>query len=43
VQGGDTLSAIATKNNSSVDAIVAANNLPNRNVTLNIGQKLVIP
>ena len=43
VQGGDTLSAIASRNNSSVDAIVAANNLRSRDVTLNIGQKLIIP
>jgi LysM repeat protein len=43
VQGGDTLFAIAQRNNTSIDAIVAANNLPNRNSTLSIGQKLVIP
>jgi LysM repeat protein len=43
VQGGDTLFAIAQRNNTSIDAIVAANNLPNRNSTLSIGQKLIIP
>ena len=43
VASGDTLSSIASRNNTSVDAIVAANNLRSRDVTLSIGQKLVIP
>ena len=43
VASGDTLSTIASRNNTSVDAIVAANNLRSRDVTLSIGQKLIIP
>jgi LysM repeat protein len=43
VQGGDTLFAIAQRYGTTVDAIVAANNLSSRSVTLRIGQVLVIP
>src|SRR5690349_11211016 len=43
VEAGDTLSAIATRYNTTIDAVVAANNLPSRTTILNIGQKLVIP
>ena len=43
VAAGDTLSAISTRYNTTVAAIVAANNLPGSNTVLNIGQRLVIP
>jgi LysM repeat protein len=43
IQSGDTLFAIAQRNNTTVDALVAANNLRSRDVTLNVGQKLIIP
>lgn len=43
VAAGDTLSAIATRYNTTVQAIVAANNLPSSSTILNIGQRLVIP
>ncbi|HVG95825.1 MAG TPA: LysM domain-containing protein [Chloroflexota bacterium] len=43
VQGGDTLFAIAQRYDTTVDAIVAANNLPSRSVILRVGQVLVIP
>jgi LysM repeat protein len=43
VQQGDTLFAIAQRNGTSVDALVAANNLRSRDATLSIGQKLIIP
>ena len=43
VTGGDTLSAIAQRYNASVDVIAAINNLPDRSVTLHVGQRLVIP
>jgi LysM repeat protein len=43
VEAGDSLFAIATRYNTTVDAVVAANNLPSRTTILNIGQKLVIP
>lgn len=43
VASGDTLGAIATRYNTTIDAIVAANNLASRSVILNIGQKLIIP
>lgn len=43
VQGGDTLFAISQRYNTSIEALVAANNLPSRNATLSIGQKLIIP
>lgn len=42
VQSGDTLSGIATRYGVTVDAIVAANNLPNRS-TIYAGQSLIIP
>jgi LysM repeat protein len=42
VQPGDTLSAIAQRFNTTVNAIVQANNLPNAN-SLQIGQSLIIP
>lgn len=41
VQSGDTLSGIAARYGTTVDAIVAANNLPSR--TIYAGQSLVIP
>ncbi|MDQ3928303.1 MAG: LysM peptidoglycan-binding domain-containing protein [Chloroflexota bacterium] len=41
VQPGDTLSGIAVRYGTTVDAIVAANNLPSR--TIYAGQTLVIP
>lgn len=43
VAAGDTLSAIAQRYGTTVDALVAANRLPNRNATLQIGQRLVVP
>jgi nucleoid-associated protein YgaU len=43
VAAGDTLSAIATRYNTTIAAVVAANNLPSSNTVLNIGQRLVIP
>lgn len=43
VQAGDTLFAISQRYTTTVDAIVAANNLQSRNVTLRVGQVLVIP
>jgi nucleoid-associated protein YgaU len=43
VAAGDTLSAIATRYNTTIAAIVAANNLPGSNTVLNIGQRLIIP
>ena len=43
VASGDTLSAIATRYNTTIAAIVAANNLPGSNTVLNIGQRLIIP
>ena len=43
VAAGDTLSAIATRYNTTVAAIVAANNLPSSSTVLNIGQRLIIP
>lgn len=43
VQSGDSLFAIAQRNNTTVDALVAANNLKSRDVTLSVGQKLIIP
>jgi LysM repeat protein len=42
VQTGDTLSQIARRFNTTVDAIVRANNLSNPN-SLSVGQRLVIP
>jgi nucleoid-associated protein YgaU len=43
VAAGDTLGAIATRYNTTVAAIVAANNLPSSGTILNIGQRLIIP
>ena len=43
VVAGDTLFALARRYESSVQAIVAANNLRDSNVTLQIGQRLIIP
>ncbi|HEV2123436.1 MAG TPA: LysM domain-containing protein, partial [Chloroflexota bacterium] len=43
VVAGDTLGAIATRYSTTVDAIVAANNLSGRSAILNIGQRLIIP
>ncbi|PJF35948.1 MAG: hypothetical protein CUN49_07930 [Candidatus Thermofonsia Clade 1 bacterium] len=42
VQPGDTLFRIALKHGTSVDAIVAANNLPSRSIVY-VGQVLIIP
>ena len=42
VEAGDTLYSIATKFNTTVDAIVAANKIANPDV-ISIGQKLTIP
>ena len=43
VVAGDTLFALARHYESSVQAIVAANNLRDSNVTIQIGQRLIIP
>jgi LysM repeat protein len=43
VKSGDTLYAIAKRYNTTVDALVRANNLPEPEVILNIGQKLTLP
>ncbi len=43
VVAGDTLFALARRYESSVQAIVAANNLRDSNVTLQIGQRLIMP
>lgn len=43
VVSGDSLSSIAQRNNTTIDALVAANNLASRNVVLNVGQRLIIP
>ena len=42
VQAGDTVSKIAAQNNTTVDAIVKANNLTNPD-KLQVGQKLSLP
>ena len=42
VQPGDTLTSIAARHGTTVDAIVAANKLPNRS-TIYAGQSLIIP
>ncbi|MBV9121503.1 MAG: LysM peptidoglycan-binding domain-containing protein [Chloroflexi bacterium] len=42
VKSGDTLSGIAGANNTTVDAIVKANNMDDPN-KLQVGQKLIIP
>jgi membrane-bound lytic murein transglycosylase D len=43
VEAGDTLWSLAQRYDSTVEAIIAANNLPDRSATLRIGQTLVIP
>jgi LysM repeat protein len=43
VQSGDTLAAIAQRNGTTVDELVAANNLRSRDAPLTIGQRLIIP
>jgi LysM repeat protein len=43
IQSGDSLWAISQRYGTTMDAIVAANNLPGRNANLRIGQVLVIP
>jgi LysM repeat protein len=43
IQAGDSLWAISQRYGTTMDAIVAANNLPGRNANLRIGQVLVIP
>ena len=44
VQGGDTLSAIASRFGVTVDALAQANNINlNQRVILRVGQKLTIP
>jgi nucleoid-associated protein YgaU len=43
VQAGDTLWSLAQRYDSTVEAIVAANNLTDRSATLRIGQTLIIP
>jgi LysM repeat protein len=42
VQSGDTLAIIARRYNTTVDALVSINNLPDRN-TLRVGQRLILP
>ena len=43
VESGDTLFTLAQRYGSTVDALVAANNLPNRNEPLRVGARLTIP
>ena len=43
IASGDTLGAVATRNNTTVDELVKINNLPNKNVTLQVGQKIKLP
>ncbi len=43
VSTGDTLSAIAQRYNTSIDALIAINNLPDRTITLRVGQRLILP
>jgi LysM repeat protein len=43
IQSGDSLWAISQRYGTTMDAIIAANNLPGRNANLRIGQVLVIP
>ncbi len=43
VQAGDTLSALAQRYGSTVEAIMRANGIPARNTPLRIGQRLVVP
>lgn len=42
VKQGDTLSAIAQKHNTTVEALVASNGIKNKNVIF-VGQVLMIP
>ena len=42
VKDGDTISAIATQNHSTVDLIVKANNLTDAD-KIQVGQKLIVP
>jgi LysM repeat protein len=37
------LGAVATRNNTTVDELVKINNLPNKDVTLQVGQKIKLP
>jgi len=43
VQPGDTLYALALRYGSSVEAIMRANDIPERSTPLRVGQRLVIP
>jgi len=43
VATGDTLSAIAQRYNTTIDALVSINNLPDRTITLRVGQRLLLP
>jgi LysM repeat protein len=43
VERGDTLYSIARRHNTTVDALVAANDLRTRDAILPVGQKLVVP
>ena len=43
IASGDSLGAIATRNNTTVDDLVKVNNLPNKDVTLQVGQKIKLP
>jgi LysM repeat protein len=43
VQSGDTLFALALRYSSSVEAIMRANDIPERSTPLRVGQRLVIP
>lgn len=43
IASGDTLGAVATRNNTTVDELVKINNLPNKDVTLQVGQKIKLP
>ena len=43
MRAGDTLLAIALRSNTTVDELVAANNLKTADAILSIGQKLLLP
>jgi LysM repeat protein len=43
VEPGDTLFSIARRNNTTVDALVAANNLATRDSIIVVGQRLALP
>jgi LysM repeat protein len=43
VQSGDTLYALALRYSSTVEAIMRANDIPERSTPLRVGQRLVIP